>query len=156
VAAAGSKAADLAGRRGDGIIGTKPDPELLEQFDGAGGAGKPRYGKLTVCWAESEAEARLTAHEWWPNSALHGELGQELPLPRHFEQATAQVTQEQVAKSVLCTSDPAGHIEAVQEFVAAGYDHVFVHQVGPDQEGFLAFYEDEVTRLAAPVWWSRT
>ena len=146
VAAAGSKAAELAGRKGDGIIGTKPDPELLERFDRAGGAGKPRYGKVTVCWAESEAEARRTAHEWWPNSALQGELGQELPLPRHFEQAIAQVTQEQVAKSVVCGPEPGRHIEAVQELVEAGYDHVFVHQIGPNQEGFLAFYEDEVIR----------
>ena len=26
----------------------------------------------------------------------------------------------------------------------AGYDHVCVHQVGPDQAGFLRFYEREV------------
>jgi hypothetical protein len=25
-----------------------------------------------------------------------------------------------------------------------GYDHVFVHQVGPDQEGFLDFYACEI------------
>lgn len=29
-------------------------------------------------------------------------------------------------------------------FAAAGYDHVFIHQVGPDQEGFLSFAEREL------------
>ena len=42
---------------------------------------------MTVCWAEDEAAARKTALEWWPNAAVPGDLSQELPLPRHFEQA---------------------------------------------------------------------
>ena len=48
-AASVQAAAELAGRKGDGIIGARPDPELLERFDRAGGVGKPRYGKMTVC-----------------------------------------------------------------------------------------------------------
>ena len=40
--------------------------------------------------------------------------------------------------------DPAKHIEKIQAFAKAGYDHVYVHQVGPDQEGFFQFYEQEV------------
>lgn len=144
VAAAGPKAADLAATTGDGIIATSPDRELIDTFEEAGGSSKPRYGKLTVCWAESEADARRTALEWWPNTAIPGELGQELPLPRHFEQAAEQVTEEQVAGSVICGPDPERHIEAFQEYERAGFDHVFVHQVGPDQHGFLAFYEGQV------------
>jgi hypothetical protein len=34
--------------------------------------------------------------------------------------------------------------EATERFVDAGFDHVYVHQVGPDQEGFFGFYESEV------------
>ena len=33
---------------------------------------------------------------------------------------------------------------ALQEFIDAGYDHVYVHQVGPDQDGFIDFYGREV------------
>jgi hypothetical protein len=41
------------------------------------------------------------------------------------------------------------HLEAIQEYVDAGYDHVYVHQVGPDQEGFLeAYARDVLPRLA--------
>ena len=68
------------------MIGTAPESELIEAFQNSGGDG-PIYGQLTVCWAPDEASARKTAHEWWPNAAIPGELGQELPLPRHFEQA---------------------------------------------------------------------
>jgi len=62
VAVGGAKSAELAGRLGDGMIGTDPDPAIGRQFARAGGAGKPRYGELTVCWAEDESAARKTAH----------------------------------------------------------------------------------------------
>jgi G6PDH family F420-dependent oxidoreductase len=143
VAAAKPDAARLAATA-DGLVGTAPDPELLAAFESAGGAGKRRYGQLTVCWAEDEARARKTALEWWPNAALPGDLGQELALPRHFEQAAELVTEADVAEKVLCGPDPAAHLSAIDEFAEAGYDHVYVHQVGPDQEGFLDFYAREI------------
>ncbi len=144
VAAGGAKSAELAGRIGDGFVGTAPERELLEAFDDGGGAGKPRFGQLTVCWAESEAEARRAAHEIWPNAALEGPLAQELPLPSHFEAAAAMVTADDVAKSVVCGPDVEKHADAIDAFVDAGYDHVYVHQVGPDQEGFFRFAEQEL------------
>jgi G6PDH family F420-dependent oxidoreductase len=144
VAAASEEAATLAGQIGDALVTTAPDRELVQAFDAAGGAGKPRYGQLTVCWAESEDEAIRTAHEWWPNAALRGELAQELPLPRHFEQASSTLSPEQVADAVVCGPDPERHRRAIEEFQQAGFDHVYVHQVGPDQDGFIRFYEREI------------
>ena len=149
VAAAGANAAALAGRIGDALIATSPDPDLVERFEDAGGEGKPRYGQLTVCWAETEDEAIRTAHEWWPNAALEGDLGQELPLPRQFKQATSTLTPEQVAETVVCGPDPQRHRDAIAEFEVAGFDHVYVHQVGPDQDGFLRFYAREILSPAA-------
>ena len=79
VAAGGVEAAELAGRIGDGLIGTAPEEAIVDAFADAGGAGKPRYAQATVCWAEREKDARRTALEWWPNAALRGPLSQELP-----------------------------------------------------------------------------
>jgi coenzyme F420-dependent glucose-6-phosphate dehydrogenase len=151
VVAAGKKgAAELAGRLGDGLVAVAPEEEIVQAFEAAGGSGKPRYGQVTVCWAESDQEARRTAHEWWPNAAIQGDLSQELPLPRHFEQAAAGVSEDDVAEMVVCGPDPGAHLEKIREFADAGFDHVYVHQVGPDQEGFLSFYEREVLpRVAA-------
>ena len=69
---------------------------------------------------------------------------QELPLPRHYEQATQLVTEEKIAEIVTCGPDPERHVTAIQKCLDAGYDHVHVDQVGPDQEGFFQFYEREV------------
>jgi coenzyme F420-dependent glucose-6-phosphate dehydrogenase len=144
VAASGPEAATLAGRIGDGFIGVAPEAELIRTFESAGGAGKPRYGQVTVCWADDEAQARRTAHEWWPNIALSGELGQMLPQPAHFEPSCENVSEDDVAAVIACGPDPDHHVELIQRFADAGYDHVCVHQIGPDQEGFLRFYAREV------------
>ena len=144
VAASGPEAAELAGRLGDGLITTSPDQEVVRAFAAAGGQGKACYGQLTVCWAEDEPAARRTAHAWWPTVAVPGELGQELPLPRHFEQAARMVREEDVAQAVVCGPDPERHRQAIRQFLDAGIDHVYVHQVGPDQAGFFRFYAREI------------
>jgi G6PDH family F420-dependent oxidoreductase len=151
VAAAAPQAARLAGRLGDAFVGVAPDAELIEEFEQAGGQGKPRYGQLTVCWAEDEGEARRTAREWWPNVALKGDLTQELPLPEHFEQATADVTEDDVAEEIPLGPDPERYVDQIQAYADAGYDHVYVHQIGPEQEGFLRFYAEEVAPRVAGV-----
>ena len=144
VAAGKPNAARLAATAGDGLIGTTPDEEILSAFEAAGGADKPRIGQLAVCWAEDEATARKTALELWPNAAVPGELGQELALPRHFEQVAEVISEDDVAAKVVCSPDADAHRAAIQEFADAGYDHVYIHQVGPDQEGFLDFYSREI------------
>ena len=143
VAAKGEKAAALAAKH-DGLVGTAPDKDLLQRFAGAGGKGKPTYGMLHVCWAADDATAKRIARKWWPNSAVPGELSVELPLPKHFEQAAELIDEEDVAKTFTCSADPEAHLKAIRTYIEAGYDHVYVHQVGPDQEEFFRFYEREV------------
>jgi G6PDH family F420-dependent oxidoreductase len=144
VAAGGPAAAELAGRIGDGLIATSPERELVETFEEAGGEGKPRYAQVTVCWAEREEDARRTALEWWPNAALEGPLTQELSLPSYFEAASAMVTEDDIAKAIVCGPDPEEHAKRIDAYVDAGFTHVYVHQVGPDQDGFLRFYASEI------------
>ena len=55
VAAGGPNAAKLAGEIGDGFVGTTADRDLINVFDQSGGAGKPRYGELTVCRVRTDS-----------------------------------------------------------------------------------------------------
>jgi coenzyme F420-dependent glucose-6-phosphate dehydrogenase len=144
IATGGQRATDLAGRIGDGMFGLVPERQVIGQFEAAGGTGKPRLGQVHVCWSEEEANARRTALAHWPNAGLPGSLSWELPLPSHFEAAAESVTEAQIAKSVVCGPDPAPYLEAAREFIEAGYTHVYFHQVGPDQERFIAFAEREL------------
>lgn len=144
VAASGKKAAEFAGRVGDGLITVAPEAEVAETFANAAGESRPMYGQVTVCWAADKQTAIKTAHEWWPNAGLGGELSQELPTPAHFEQAAQTVRAEDIAQAVICGNDPKQHLEAIQKYVDLGFQYVYVHQVGPDQEGFFNFYQQHI------------
>jgi coenzyme F420-dependent glucose-6-phosphate dehydrogenase len=144
VAAGGREAAELAGRVGDGLITGHADRELRGAFAAAGGQSKPCYTQVGVCWAADEAQARRTAHEVWPIAAMPGSLKWELPLPAHFQEAARLVTEEANAAKVVCGPDPERHVAALRQAAEAGFGHVCVHQIGPDQEGFLRFYAREV------------
>jgi hypothetical protein len=126
------------------MIGTGPEPELFTTFDKAGGTGKPRYGELTVCVAKDEKTARRTAREHWPTAAMQSALCWELPLPAHFEAVAELVTENQVAESVTCSTDPSAHVKAIAKYAETGYDHICVHQIGKDQKAFFEFYREKV------------
>lgn len=143
VSAFGPKAAKVAAETGDGLWMTGPQPEVIGAFLEAGGGG-PRIGQLTICWAASEDEALSTAHRVWPNSAIPGQLAQDLPTPAHFEQAAGLVRRDDVASQITCGPDPGPVIEAIRSYEEAGLDHVHLHQVGPDQEGFFRFWTQEL------------
>ena len=144
VAAAGKESAAAAGEIGDGLISTMPDKKLVEQFKEAGGASKPRYAQMTVCWAADEKKARETAHKLWPISGMAGPLLSELGLPSQFEAAAKMLREEDIAKGIVCGPDPQKHLSEIKKYADAGFDHVYIHQIGPDQEGCIRFYEREV------------
>ena len=140
----GPKATLLAARIGDGYVNAVPDAELLNLFRSSGGGDKPAHGAFKVCYGEDEAEARKTAHRLWPNDLLPGELAAVLPTPAHFEQAAQLVTEEMVAEAMPCGPDSEPHREMIHQFADAGYDEVYVQQIGPNQQAFFDFYEKEI------------
>ena len=140
----GPKAAELAGRVGDGYCGVDPSAELVSLFRESGGGEKPAHAGMKACWDEDETRARKTAHRLWPHEQLPGELAQELPTTAHVEQATSLVTEEMVAEGFACGPDPERHREVIQQYIDVGYDEVYVQQIGGNHEGFFRFYEKEV------------
>jgi coenzyme F420-dependent glucose-6-phosphate dehydrogenase len=126
------------------IPSSAPDKELLGAFEQAGGDG-PRYAQLTVCWADEEETAKKTVHDIWPNPGLSGQLSQDLPTWTHFEQAAEPLTPDQVTASLPWGPDIVDEIvESAREYVEAGYDHLYFHQVGPDQDGFFEFWQRQL------------
>jgi len=143
VSAFGTSAATLAGRCGDGIWMTSPSEETMSAFEEAGGHG-PRFGQLTLCWAERMDEAIDTAFRIWPNSVVPGQLSQDLPTPSHFEQAATLVRREDIPDQIICGPDAEPLLEAIRSYEAGGIDHIHVHQIGSDQEGFVRFWQRSV------------
>ncbi len=140
----GPKAIDVAARIGDGFCFVAPEAEMVQRFRDAGGGDKPVQGGTKVCWGEDEATCRQTAHRTWANEGLPGELAQILPTPAHFEQASTLVTEEMVAGSVACGPDLDKHVAQLQAYADAGFDEVYVQQIGTGHEGFFEAYRRDV------------
>ncbi|WP_457033586.1 TIGR03557 family F420-dependent LLM class oxidoreductase [Kitasatospora sp. P5_F3] len=146
----GPRSAQLAARIGDGFVTVGPQADTVRTFRVAGGEGRPVIGRIKVCWDRDRQRAVRTVHRLWPNELLPGELAQILPTPQHFEQAAGLVTEQMVADAVTCGDDVDEHLAALQPFVEARFDEVYIGQIGPDQRGFFDFYgRDVLPRLQA-------
>jgi coenzyme F420-dependent glucose-6-phosphate dehydrogenase len=144
VAAMQPQAAELAGRIGDALVNVAPKKEIVEKFEDGGGKEKPKYGQLTVCYAKSKDDAKKTAFEKWPNALVEGSASQELPLPSDFEQLVEDRDADELDGTLPLGTDVDEYIEQIREYEQAGYTHLCIHQVGPDQDGFLQFAKSEL------------
>ncbi|GIE97734.1 hypothetical protein [Paractinoplanes rishiriensis] len=87
-----------------------------------------------------------TAHRLWGTSGVPGELSQVLPSPRHFEQAAQLVTPEMTRASLPCGPDPAKHAEQLKAYEDAGFDEVYVADIGPHYRDMIELYRREFLR----------
>jgi coenzyme F420-dependent glucose-6-phosphate dehydrogenase len=144
VAASAPKAAELAGRIGDGFISTAPEREYVEAFTGAGGDGKPKIAMMHCAYDADEQAGIARATKLWPNLALKGPLGQDLATPSDFEAAAAMVEEPDVAELTPAGPDPEPYLEAIREYADAGFTHVYIHQIGDNQDEFAEFAAREL------------
>jgi G6PDH family F420-dependent oxidoreductase len=138
----GEKATELAARIGDGWWTSGPDPDLHEVWTKAGGSG-PKYGQINIAYGPDEDECRKRVIERWPNAGFPGELSQDLPTPAHFDQLADLLTEEQAVGPTPCGPDLDAICDSVQEYLDAGYDHLYLHQVG-DQDALTEVWEAEL------------
>lgn len=149
ISAFGPEAAKLAAAAGDGLW-TAGSKDIIDGFRDAGGKGDV-YSQLTMCWGESEEKARATAHRLWAFSGLPGQLGQDLRTIADYEEAVALVTEDQLAEKVPCGPSLEPIVKMASEAIDAGVDHLYFHQIGSDQEGFIDFWQKELQPALADL-----
>jgi hypothetical protein len=106
-----------------------------------------------VSIASTRDAALDTAWEWWPVGVVPPSVLTELARPEDFEAIAGAVGRGSVADAVVCATDAAPIVTAIDRFVAAGYDTVYLHQVGPDQDRLEAMIRGELLphyRVRAP------
>ncbi|MGF7236999.1 MAG: TIGR03557 family F420-dependent LLM class oxidoreductase [Frankia sp.] len=146
VSGLGPDATRLAARIGDGWISVQPDVEGLRTYRRDGGTGGTQGG-LKICWARTEKEAAQTAYRYWGHEGIGGPAAQDLPTWTSFESLAEANSPEQMAHQVPCGPDPNGAAEAIAAFVDAGFDEVYIAQMGPDQLGGIRFLTEDVLPL---------
>ena len=68
----------------------------------------------------------------------------ELPDTDSFAAASRHVSPGIVAQFISCGPSPDRHLEAVNRYIRAGFDHIILVQIGPDQDRFFEFFEREL------------
>jgi hypothetical protein len=68
----------------------------------------------------------------------------ELPYTQHFAAASRHVSAEGIAEQVSCGPSVGCHREAIERYIRAGYDHLILLQIGPEQDAFFDFFMREL------------
>jgi len=149
VAVSGAQSCQIAGELADAMIAVEPNAELGEQFDAAGGAGKPRIGQLPVCYDADRDAAVTRAHTLFRWFGLGWKVNAELPDTPSFDSASQFVREEDVAAGIPCGDDVDAVLEAAQAYADAGFTHLALVQIGGEhQEPFLRWSQEALM----PAW----
>jgi G6PDH family F420-dependent oxidoreductase len=135
----------VAAEQADSMISVQPEADLVHRFSEAGGAGKPKYGQLPICYDRDENAARTRAREQWRWGAGGWPVMAELPDPGSFDAYSRHVREEDICQTVSCGPDVGQHVKAVKQYVDAGFTHVALVQVGGGaQAEFIRWAQDEL------------
>jgi G6PDH family F420-dependent oxidoreductase len=144
VGVSGPASVALAADKADGIMTTEPKAEFVTGFRAKGKPGGPCYAEVALAYAPTEAAGRKLAHERFRFSAFEWSVNSELPSVEGFEAATRFVKPQDLADTIPAGPDPAPHLAAIRKYLDAGYDHIVLTGVGPDQAAFSNFFEKKL------------
>jgi probable non-F420 flavinoid oxidoreductase len=117
--------------------------EVVDAYRGAGGRG-PLALQVHLSWAPSEDEALAMAHDQWGANAYGPPLAWDLETTEHFDALMDQRPPEAVRAAVNVSADLGRHREWLQEYAALGFDDIYLHHVGQEQEAFIDVFGAEV------------
>ena len=123
---------------------------MLETYRENGGRGKTVL-QVHLSWAPDEAEAAAIAHDQWRTNVFSAPVPWDLETPEHFDVVAQDVTEQRVRESVLVSADPGQHAEWLHDLVALGFDEVYLHHVGQEQERFIDTFGEQVLPQLAPT-----
>jgi probable non-F420 flavinoid oxidoreductase len=123
---------------------------VLDAYRDAGGRGAARL-QVHLSWAATDDEALAIAHDQW-RSNIHGPpVCWDTETVEAFDTISADVTPHQVAKVVRVSADPSRHVAWIQEYVEQGWDEVYLHFVGKEQEAFIDTFGEHVLPQLEPT-----
>jgi coenzyme F420-dependent glucose-6-phosphate dehydrogenase len=141
-------AARWVGGWADGMITVlKPPEELkntIQAFREGGGEGKLMFLQSQLCYARDVDEARAAAHDQWPASTLDAGLLEDLESPEKFDAATRDVTYTEIERRIRISADVRQHIAWLEHDSALGFDAIFLHNVGRNQQQFIDDFGSKV------------
>ncbi len=146
-AAVSPATAAMAAQWADGLITVnQPTDQLKRMID----AYRDNGGKGELClqvhlsWAATDEEARAIAYEQWRSNVFDPPVCWDLEMVDHFDVVSRDVTDEQVAKVVNVSADLGRHTEILNSYVELGFDRIYLHHVGQQQDEFIDVFGAKV------------
>jgi coenzyme F420-dependent glucose-6-phosphate dehydrogenase len=153
VATAGPINAKKTGKFADGMITVGAPLEkiggLFDKFaEGAREAGKdpdtmPKVLQLHLSWDETDEQALANAMTEWPNGGMKFAKA-DIRSPHDFAQMAQLVRPEDFEGRMVISADPDVHRASIQRFVDLGFDRVYLHNVGRNQERWIEVFGRDV------------
>jgi len=155
VAAGGPLVARYAGRSGDGFICTsgKGDELYRDKLLPAVDEGLEKSGRtrddvdkmieVKLSW-DPDHEQAVRNCRFWAALSLTPEQKHGTSDPLEMQRLGDALSDEQVAKRWIVSSDPHEVVDAVRTYVDLGFDHLVFHAPGGDQSRFLTTFADQV------------
>ncbi|MEO3744615.1 TIGR03885 family FMN-dependent LLM class oxidoreductase [Plantactinospora sp. B5E13] len=109
---------------------------MVDAYRGAGGRG-PLHLQVHLSWAPSETEAASIAYEQWRSNVFAPPVCWDLETAEHFDVVAADVPAERVAEVVNISADLGRHTAWLREYVDLGFDGIYLHHVGQEQDAFV-------------------
>ena len=129
------------------ITVSQPDEkmdEVVKAFRAGGGANKPMYLQVHLAYAPTDAEARAAAFDQWRQNTLGSDVSTALSHPEQIASAAKHVRPDDLDAAVRISSDLARHVDWIRRDLDRGFDAVFLHEVGLEQERFIDVFGREV------------
>ncbi|WP_435737422.1 TIGR03885 family FMN-dependent LLM class oxidoreductase [Cellulosimicrobium sp. PMB13] len=124
----------------DGLVTVNQPVESLRRVVGeyrdAGGRGDLAL-QVHVAWADDDEAAYAVAHDQWRSNLLPPSVSWHLETPEQFDAVADLVRPEEVRGTVLVEHDAQRLADRIAEMVACGFDAVYLHHVGQEQDAFL-------------------
>jgi probable non-F420 flavinoid oxidoreductase len=118
--------------------------EVVRAFRANGGEGKPMYLQVHLAYAPTDEEARAAAFDQWRQNTLPNSVMTDLSHPEQIAAAAQHVTPEDLDGAVRISADLDRHVAWLRADLERGFDGLFLHEVGPEQERFVEIFGRQV------------
>ncbi|MFW5470805.1 TIGR03885 family FMN-dependent LLM class oxidoreductase [Knoellia sp. CPCC 206435] len=131
----------------DGLITiVQPEEQLrrvVEAYREAGGRGELSL-QVHLSWAEREQEAEDIAFDQWRSNVIGAPVAWDTETAEAFDAIGEQVTREAVRGAVQVSADLSEHRERLAHLASLGFDDLYLHHVGQEQEAYLDAFGEQV------------
>jgi probable non-F420 flavinoid oxidoreductase len=138
----------------DGLVTVNQSKEtlgrVLDSYREAGGRGPARL-QIHLSWAPTDDEAAAIAHDQWRSNVFAPPVCWDLETVEAFDVISEQVSTEQVRRSVRVSSDLDQHADWLREYIDQGWDELYLHFVGKDQDRFIDTFGERVLPQLSPT-----